>query len=170
MLKRDLLIAPIGEGLLIVIVALAGWATQQPLIFASLGPTAYELIETPHRRSAEPYSLVVGHLVGVGAGFFSLWVTRAWWAPPVSSAGVPLARVGCVVLAAALTVFVNLLIQASQPAATATALLIAAGLLQRPVDAAVMMAAVLLMAFVGEPLRRVRLNTPVLKQDEKNEK
>jgi hypothetical protein len=38
------------------------------------------------------------------------------------------------------------------------------------VDAAVMMGAVLLMALVGEPLRRVRLNTPVLKQEERNEK
>ena len=168
--KKDLLIAPVGEGLLILIAGIAGWLVHQPMVFASLGPTAYELIETPHRRSAQPYSLLVGHLVGVGAGFFSLWVTRAWWAPPVSSSGVPLARVGCVVLAAALTVFVNLLIQASQPAATATALLIAAGLLQRPVDAAVMMGAVLLMALVGEPLRRVRLSNPALKQDEKNEK
>ncbi|HLJ79545.1 MAG TPA: hypothetical protein VKT75_19165, partial [Acidobacteriaceae bacterium] len=117
-----------------------------------------------------PYSLLVGHLVGVGAGFLSLWGTRAWWVPPVSGAGVPLSRVACLVLAAALTVFLNLLIQASQPAATATALLIAAGLLQRPVDAAVMMGAVLLMALVGEPLRRLRLSNPVLKQEEQNEK
>lgn len=168
--KKDLLIAPLGEGLLILIAGLAGWLVHQPMIFASLGPTAYELIETPHRRSAEPYSLVVGHLVGVGAGFFSLWVTRAWWAPAVSGSGVPLARVGCAALAAALTVFVNLAIRASQPAAAATALLIAAGLLQRPIDAAVVMGAVLLMALVGEPLRRLRLNNPTLKQEEKNEK
>ena len=168
--KKDLLIAPIGEGLLIVIVALAGWATQQPLIFASLGPTAYELIETPHRRSAQPYSLVVGHLVGIGAGYLALFLTGAWHAAPVSNAGMPLVRVWCTCLAAVLTVFVNLLIRASQPAATATSLLIAAGLMQAHKDAAIILCAVLLMAFVGEPLRRVRLNNPVLKQDEKNEK
>lgn len=168
--KKDLLIAPLGEGVLILIAGIAGWLVHQPMIFASLGPTAYELIETPHRRSAEPYSLVVGHLVGVGAGFLSLGVTRAWRAPAVSGAGVPLDRVVCAALAATLTVLVNLLIKASQPAATATALLIAAGLLQRPVDAAVMMGAVLLMALVGEPLRRLRLSTPGLKQEKKNEK
>lgn len=168
--KKDLLIAPLGEGLLIVIVALAGWATQQPLIFASLGPTAYELIETPHRRSAEPYSLVVGHLVGVGAGYLALFVTGAWHAAPVSQTAFPLDRVWCTCLAAAVTVFVNLLIKASQPAATATSLLIAAGLMQARKDAAVIMCAVLLMAFVGEPLRRLRLQSPGLQQDEKNEK
>jgi hypothetical protein len=140
------------------------------MIFASLGPTAYELIEMPHRRSAGPYSLVVGHLAGVGAGFFSLWVTRAWWAPAVSGAGVPLDRVSCVVVASMLTVVLNLLLKASQPAAISTTLLIASGLLQKPHDAAVIMGSVLLMALVGEPLRRLRLSNPVLKQEEQNEK
>ncbi|MGC2639525.1 MAG: hypothetical protein WA294_20245, partial [Acidobacteriaceae bacterium] len=65
MKKRELVIAPAGEALLILLAGLAGWAAHQPMIFASLGPTAYELIETPHRRSAEPYSIVVGHAVGV---------------------------------------------------------------------------------------------------------
>ena len=36
-------------------------------------------------------------------------------------------------------------------------------------DAVVIVCAVLLMAFVGEPLRRVRLSNPALKQEEKNE-
>ena len=170
MLKKDLLIAPLGEGVLILIAALAGWATQQPLVFASLGPTAYELIETPHRRSAEPYSLVVGHLVGVGAGYLALWVTGAWHVAPVSGTAFPLDRVWSTALAATVTVLVNLLIRASQPAATATSLLIAAGLLQARKDAVVIMGAVLLMAFVGEPLRRLRLRTPGLEQDESNEK
>lgn len=168
--KKDLLIAPVGEGLLILIAALAGWATQQPLIFASLGPTAYELIETPHRRSAQPYSLVVGHLVGVGAGYLALFVTGAWHAAPVSNAGMPLDRVWCTCLAAAVTVFINLLIKASQPAATSTTLLIAAGLMQARKDAAIILCAVLLMVFVGEPLRRLRLQSPGLQQDEKNER
>lgn len=155
--KKELIIAPAGEALLIFVAAAAGWATHQPLIFASLGPTAYELIETPHRRSAEPYSLIVGHLAGVGSACFSLFVTHAWSAPPVSQAGVPLVRVGCTVLAAALTVLINLLLRASQPAAISTALLIAVGMMQKPHDVAVMIAAVLLMAIVGEPLRRIRL-------------
>ena len=88
----------------------------------------------------------------------------------MSGAGVPLDRVGCVVAASMLTVVLNLLLKASQPAAISTTLLIASGLLQKPHDAAVIMGSVLLMALVGEPLRRLRLSNPVLKQEEQNEK
>lgn len=158
MLRKDLFIAPLGEAFLLLIAALAGWLCRQPLIFASLGPTAYELIETPHRRSAQPYCIFVGHLIGVASAFLALFVTRAWYVPVVSGNGVPMDRVWAVVLAAALTTFVTLLLRASQPAAIATAVLISAGVLQRPVDAAVIMGAVLLMMLVGEPLRRLRLH------------
>ena len=156
--KRDLLIAPLGEGFLILIAALAGWASHQPLIFASLGPTAYELIETPHRRSARPYSIFIGHLTGVAAAFLALILTRSWHLSPVSPSGVPFPRIWAAVLAAALTVFGTLLLRASQPAAISTTLLIATGIMQTPRDAAIIMAAVVLMLLFGEPLRRWRLN------------
>ena len=53
-LKRteDLLWATLGEGGLVLALAAIGWAARQPLIFASLGPTAYELVEQPQVRSA----------------------------------------------------------------------------------------------------------------------
>lgn len=155
--RKDLLVAPLGEAFLILVAAMAGWLCREPLIFASLGPTAYELIETPHRRSARPYSVLAGHTIAIGAGFLALFVTRAWWVPPVSASGVPLERVWAAVLAAALTVLFTLLLRASQPASLSTALLIATGLLQQPIDAAVLFGAVLLMVLVGEPLRRLRL-------------
>jgi hypothetical protein len=156
--RRDLLIAPIGEAFLILIAALAGWFIRQPLIFASLGPTAYELIETPHRRSARPWNIFVGHLTGIGAAWLALLLTHAWKTPAVSAAGVPAVRIGTATLAAALTVLVTLLLRASQPAAIATALLIALGLMQTPRESAVIQAAVVLMIVIGEPLRRWRLN------------
>lgn len=155
--KRDLLIAPLGEAFLILIAALAGWLCRQPLIFASLGPTAYELIETPHRRSARPYSIFAGHLAAIGAGYLAIVVTRAWSVPPISASGVPLDRVWAVVLASALTVFATLLLHASQPAAISTTLLIASGIMQQPRDAALILGAVVLMVLFGEPLRRLRL-------------
>ena len=157
MQKTDLLLAPLGEAFLILIAGLAGWLAHQPLIFASLGPTAYELIEMPHRRSARPWSIFAGHGVAVGAGYLALFATAAWKAGPVSPSGVPLPRVWAAVLAAGLTVFVTLLLRASQPAALSTTLLIALGIMQTPRDAAIIMGAVILMMAVGEPLRRWRL-------------
>ncbi|HEX4039781.1 MAG TPA: HPP family protein [Acidobacteriaceae bacterium] len=157
MYKRDLLIAPVGEAFLLFIAALAGWLSHQPFIFASLGPTAYEIIETPHRRSARPWNIFVGHLTGIGAGWLALFLTHAWHASAVSTAGVPYLRIWAATLAAALTVLGTLLLRAGQPAAIATALLIATGIMQTPREAAIIMAAVALMILFGEPLRKLRL-------------
>lgn len=159
MSKRDFVIAPLGEGFLVLIAGLAGWAAHQPLIFASLGPTAYELVETPARRSARPYSILVGHLLGVLSGYLALFLTSAWRTPAVSQHGVPLPRVWAAVLAATLTVLTTLVLRASQPAATSTTLLVATGIMQAPRDAAIILCAVVLMIAAGEPLRRLRLRS-----------
>ena len=154
---RDLLIAPLGEAFLLLVAASIGWILHQPLVFASLGPTAYELVETPHRRSAQPYSVFVGHLVGVSAGFGALYIAGCWHALPVSTAGVPFHRIWAAVAAVGLTVFVNLLLHASQPAALSTALLVSLGIMQSPRDAAILMGGVVLMILLGEPIRLWRL-------------
>lgn len=155
--RKDLILAPVCEAALIAVVGGAGWLTHQPLLFTSLGPTAYELIETPHRRSAQPYSILVGHFTAVAAGFFAVWVTGAWSVPAVSAQGVLPPRIWAAALAALLTVFATLALRASQPAALSTTLLIALGTMQRPRDAAVIMAAVALVNLLGEPIRAWRL-------------
>ncbi len=160
--RSDLIVAPVCEAALLAIVGCAGWLSHQPMIFTSLGPTAYEIVETPDRRSAKPYSVIVGHLAGVASGYLSLLVTRAWWALHVSSShGVVPQRIGAACLAAALTVLLTLLLHASQPAALSTTLLIALGSMQQPKDALVIMAAVLLITLIGEPLRALRLRREI---------
>lgn len=114
MQQNDLVIAPLLEGLLILIVAWVGWASHQPLIFSSLGPTAYELIETPNRPSARPYNIFVGNLMAVIAGFAGLWLAHGWKVESVSLHGVPAQRVAAVVIAVVLTVLLTLLTRATQ--------------------------------------------------------
>ena len=63
--RADLVWATLGEGALVLALAAIGLATNQPLIFASLGPTAYELVEQPRMPSARPYNVIIGHLLGV---------------------------------------------------------------------------------------------------------
>lgn len=157
MQRRDVVIAPLCEGALLLVAALTGWLTHKPLIFASLGPTAYELIETPERKSARPYNVIAGHLIGVLAGFGALYATHAWSAPSIASGTVAPPRIAAAVLSAALTVLFTLLFRAAQPAAVSTTLLIALGTLQHWEDGFTIMAAVLLMLAVGEPLRHWRL-------------
>jgi hypothetical protein len=60
----------------------------QPLIFASLRPTAYEPAEQPHARSAGVYNIIVGHWMGLGTALFALCILNPWAAPNVLSTGI----------------------------------------------------------------------------------
>jgi len=165
--QSDLIWATLGEGGLILAIAAMGWASGQPLIFASLGPTAYELVEQPHMRSARIYNVIVGHLIGLGAGFFAVWILNAWSAPNVLAAGVVAApRLCASALAAALTTVLTLLLKAGQPAALATTLLITLGAMQTRKGAVAIILGVVLIAAIGEPLRRLRLRTQSRTQGE----
>jgi hypothetical protein len=156
--RSDLIWATLGEGGLILAVAAIGWATGQPLIFASLGPTAYELVEQPHVRSARVYNIIVGHLIGLGAGFLALYVLNAWAAPNVLSTGiVSIQRLWATTIAATLTTLFTLILRAGQPAALATTLLVSLGAMQNLRSAVAIVAGVLIMTAVGEPVRRFRL-------------
>jgi hypothetical protein len=154
----DLLWATLGEGGLVLALAAIGWATRQPLIFASLGPTAYELVEQPQARSARAYNIIVGHLIGVGAGFLALYLFNAWNEPNVILVGVvSTGRLWAVAIAATLTTLVTLVLKAGQPAALATTLLISLGSMQTRRDAITIIAGVLIITAIGEPVRRFRL-------------
>ncbi|WP_419806337.1 HPP family protein [Terriglobus sp.] len=152
----DIIIAPMCEAALLLLAGIAAMLLHKPLFFASLGPTAYELAETPERQSARPYSVIVGHLVGVVSGFFSLWITHAWYTPAVTTSGITWARVWASVIATLLTVFGTMLLKATQPAALSTTLMVATGSMQRLQDAPIIMAAIILLTIAGEPLRRWR--------------
>ena len=156
MVRKDVFLAPLLEAALIVILALAGWLSRTPLVFASLGPIAFEIVETPKRPSARPYNIIAGNLIAVLAAFAALWLTRAWTAPSVSAHGVPLDRAWAATVAAMLTVFGTLLLRATQPAALSTTMLIALGIMQTARDGIIIMLAVLLITAIGEPLRRWR--------------
>ncbi len=72
MWRKNVVVAPLLEAALILTVALTGWLTHQPLVFTSLGPTAFEMIETPKRPSARPYHTLAGHTIAVLAAFAAL--------------------------------------------------------------------------------------------------
>ncbi len=129
-----------------------------PLIFASLGPTAHELVEQPQLKSARTYNIVVGHLIGLGAGFLAVYLVNASTAPNVLSAGiVSTQRLWATTIAATLTIFFTLLLRAGQPAALATTLLVSLGAMQSRQDAVAIVVGVLIITALGEPVRRFRL-------------
>jgi hypothetical protein len=144
------------EGGLILVVGAAGWAAHMPLIFTSLGPTAYELVEKPNAPSARAYNIIVGHCVAVGAGFLSLWLLGAWNSPKVAMAGfVSSQRLWSAVLAVVITTVLTLTLKASQPAALSTTLLVSLGSMQRGRDAVAIIIGVLILTALGDPIRRL---------------
>jgi hypothetical protein len=156
--RSDFIWATLGEGGLVLALATIGWATKQPLIFASLGPTAYELVEQPHVRSARAYNIVVGHLIGLGTGLFALYVLNAWGSPNVLAAGmVSWQRLWATTIAATLTTLLTLILKAGQPAALATAFLVSLGAMQTRRSVVAIIAGVLIITIIGEPVRRLRL-------------
>jgi hypothetical protein len=157
LLRKDILVAPMCEGALITVMALAAWVAHNPLIFASLGPTAYELVETPERKSARPYNIFFGHLIGVLAAFLAVFLAHAGQAPPICESGIALPRVWAASIAATLTVVVTLVARATQPAALSTTLLVALGTMPQWRDGFFIMGAVLLITVLGTPIRNLRL-------------
>lgn len=156
--RDDLLWATLGEAGLISVITAVALAAREPLIFASLGPTAYELVEQPHQRSARTYNILVGHMIGLGTGFLALFLLGGWSEPnALSTAIVTQRRFWIIVIAVTATTFLTLIARPGQPAALATTLLVALGSMQKGRDAVAMVIGVLLIAAIGEPLRRIRL-------------
>lgn len=153
---------PLLEGGLILLMGAISLAVGRPLLFASLGPTAYEQIEKPELPSARFYNVVVGHWIGMASGFAAVAMLHAWNTPKpmVVNYFVPV-RVEVCAIAVALTALFTLWLKAGQPAAYATAILVGLGSLQRPNDAIAIAVAVLILGAVGEPIRRMRVRPRV---------
>jgi hypothetical protein len=145
------------------LVGIIGLAAQRPWLFASLGPTAYLHAENPQHHSSRFYNTVVGHLVALGAGFLAVWLLNAWRAPNVMATGhLTLVRVLACTLAIGFTILVVLTLRASHQPAGATTLLVALGTFQTLHDAVIVVVGVLLIAIVGEPIRRLRVGKPAI--------
>ncbi len=153
---KDTLVAATLEVALLLVVGFLACLFHAPLIFASLGPTAFEIVETPTRPSAKPRSILIGHGVGLVAALFALSITHAWATPALSVHGLSASRVLAVVLAAFVTVAVTLTLKATQPAALSTTLLVALGTMQTWSEILCIVVGVLIMVGLGEPIRKIR--------------
>jgi hypothetical protein len=147
-----LILASLCEAGLLLLAGSAAVLLHKPLFFASLGPTAYELTETPERESAKPYSVIVGHSIGVISGFLALVLTNAWTAPAITTSTISWIRVWATVIATLFTVAGTQLAKATQPAALATTLIVATGSMQSWQDGLSIITAVILLTVVGRPV------------------
>lgn len=140
---------------------LAAYASGQPLLFPSLGPTALLFFERPMAKMSSPRNTLIGHAVAIGAGALSLAVFGLLNDPSVLVGSVTLARVGAGALSVALTGSVLLLLRSSHPPTGATTLIVSLGFLHTPPEMAALMVGVVILTVVGWLVNRaVRVPVP----------
>jgi hypothetical protein len=145
-------------GLVAFVGVLAVLAGQQPWLLPSLGPTAYLVAENPGHPTSRLYNTIVGHLVGLGAGFLAVALLNVWQDPAVlTDHKLVASRALAAFIAVALTIGLAPVLRASHPPAAATTLLVALGALKTWEASVSLMVGVVIIAIAGEVIRQVRL-------------
>jgi CBS domain-containing membrane protein len=130
-----------GSLIAIAVSGLAAWGFDEPLLFPSLGATAFLFFETPMAEVASPRNAIIGHTVAVVAAVVGIAAFGLIDAPSAYEGGVVPERIGAVALAVALTGGTLRLLRAAHPPAGATTIIVSSGLLDDPEQ--------LLAVFVG---------------------
>ena len=137
------------------IMSAAAALTGQPLIFPSLGPTAFLFFFTPRAPTASPRNTIIGHLIGVVAGYVSLVIFGLTDHGPAFAEGVTWARVGAAALSLALTSGFMVWLLSPHPPAGATTLIVSLGIMSQPSQLAFLMLAVGLLVLQGLAINRL---------------
>jgi CBS domain-containing membrane protein len=144
-----------GSLLAIGLSGLCAWAFKEPLLFPSLGATAFLFFETPLAEVGTPRNAIIGHGVAIVAGLFSLGVFGLLGAQSVYQQGVTPARIGAIALSVALTGGVLRLLRAAHPPAGATTIIVSSGLLAKPEQIASIVVGVLIITAGSWALNRL---------------
>ena len=137
------------------VMALAAWLTRQPLIFPSLGPTAFMMFYAPRSPSACPRNAIAGHLIGVVSGFLALTIFGLRHAPPALAGGITPPWVGAAALSLALTGGLMAALRVPHPPAGATTLIVSLGILPRPLELLTLVVAVVCLLLLGLGINRL---------------
>jgi len=137
------------------VMSIAALVTGQPFIFPSLGPTAFLYFYTPLTPAASPRNALIGHGIGVVAGWSSLAIFGLRHVGPAITTGVTGERVAAAALSLGLTSGLMVLLKAPHPPAGATTLIISLGILRSPEDMAVLMLAVIFLTIQAFVINRL---------------
>ncbi len=146
-----------------LIPGLMALVTGRVWLFPSLGPTAFLQAEAPTLPMSRLYNTLIGHLVGIIAGYLAVIMLGLNGADSVFVIHrVTVGRMWASVIAVTLTLAGQILLKAAHAPAAATTLLITMGGFQRKwSDVADLAVGILIVAFMGECLRRLRASETV---------
>ncbi len=154
----DAVWAPCVSFILLALIGAFGLAASQPWIFPSLGPTAFLQTQSPRLNTARVYHVLVGHFVGIGAGYAAVYMLGVNSAPGVlATLELTRERVFAGALAVFLTMLAGILLKATHPPAAATTLIIALGGFKGAKGVAALIAGIFLLAMLGDLVRALRV-------------
>jgi len=128
---------------------------HEPLVFPSLGATAFLFFETPMAEVASPRNTIIGHYVGAAIAAAWLVVFGLADAPNALEAGFDADRAAAVALSVACTGGVLRLLRAAHPPAGATTVIVSAGLLTGAAELLALAAGVALLTGTAGILNRL---------------
>jgi CBS domain-containing membrane protein len=132
-------------GLLALVAMLSG----TPLVFPSLGPTAFMLFHDSRSAAASPRNTILGHAIGIACGYGALWLTGLASDPPTMIEQLNLARVLCAALALGATGLGMVALNLWHPPAGATTLIVALGFITLPYHLLIVELAVVLLVVMS---------------------
>lgn len=132
-----------------------GLGLRQPWLFPSLGPTVMLFFSAPAQPSSRPRNAIVGHTVGLVAGYGSFLALGLTGSRPAPVAGLTPRYVVAAVVAVGVTTLVLHLLRLPHPPAGATTLIVALGILATPLALLDMFGAVVLITVLGWALNRL---------------
>jgi len=116
------------SGLVIGAIGSIAISVDEPWLFPSLGPTVFIQAVTPSASGARIWNTIVGHAIGLVAGFVALFAFAAQNTPAVMSAEIlSMQRVAATALAVSVTVGLQSILNAQHPPAAATTMLVTLG-------------------------------------------
>jgi CBS domain-containing membrane protein len=145
----------LGSLLTIALSGLLAWGLDEPLVFPSLGATAFLFFETPMAEVASVRNTIIGHAVGAGVAFLWLNVFGLVHEPSAIAEGFTAERVACVALSLAFTGGILRLLRSAHPPAGATTVIVSIGLLTTWDELLILLAGVALLAASAWCLNRL---------------
>jgi CBS-domain-containing membrane protein len=153
--RGNALYTAVGSLLTIALSGMLAWALDEPLVFPSLGATAFLFFETPMAEVASVRNTIIGHTVGTVVAFFWLNVFGLVGDPSAIVAGFTAGRVACVALSLAFTGGILRLLRAAHPPAGATTVIVSVGLLTTVGELAILLSGVVVLSAAAWSLNRL---------------
>jgi CBS-domain-containing membrane protein len=147
------------------IMCLAEIVTQQPLIFPSLGPTAFLFFYRPSAPSSAPRNAVLGHGCGVLIGLACYWTFAS-----VFGSGTPAAQIAAAAVSLGFISAIMIAAEIPHAPAASTTLIVSLGLMTRWQEALAIMVAVLMLVAQAWVFNRLSgVYFPIWKSDRGDE-